>query len=346
MLGAKLRDSLFNEGPHVWITDSGFLVCWIDSGVVKSLFDRSENANGFESIYGFNPYPHYTHMLSEDYGRQYQFEGIANYAAISDIHGQFDLYVILLKAHGIIDSALNWSYGAGHLIILGDIMDRGIGVTEALWLTYKLESQALAAGGRVHFLCGNHEAMVMDDDLGYVDQKYLTTATLMGTTHHELYGPSTLLGRWLHKRPIMLTINDDLITHAGASPELVDNAFSISQINTLFIDSIYPQSKTKWWYDKQLHFLATSKGPLWYRGYFSGKFREEDMVDILHYFNKRRIIVGHTPSGEIRNMFNGKLLAIDASVQSGKNGEILLYEKGIYARGLIDGGTLPLMVSP
>ena len=62
---------------------------------------------------------------------QYQTKKLA---AISDIHGQYNSMKQLLMVHGIIDEQLNWSFGTGHLVITGDVFDRGEQVTEALWL--------------------------------------------------------------------------------------------------------------------------------------------------------------------------------------------------------------------
>ena len=99
------------------------------------------------------------------------FEGIENIVALSDIHGQYELAVEILKNNQIIDEDLNWNFGTGHLVIVGDIFDRGDYVTEVLWLVYELEKQAKAAGGFVHFLLGNHEYMVMHKDLRYIHKK-------------------------------------------------------------------------------------------------------------------------------------------------------------------------------
>ena len=71
----------------------------------------------------------------------------------------------------VIDTDLTWSFGDGHLVIVGDVFDRGPNVTECLWLIYRLEQEASAAGGAVHFLLGNHELMVMRGDLRYLNER-------------------------------------------------------------------------------------------------------------------------------------------------------------------------------
>ena len=70
------------------------------------------------------------------------FNKIRKIAAFSDIHGQYDLLVNLSINNKIIDKDLNWLFGEGHLVIVGDIFDRGNKVNEILWLIYDLKEQA------------------------------------------------------------------------------------------------------------------------------------------------------------------------------------------------------------
>ena len=78
----------------------------------------------------------------------------------------------LLTNNKIINNDLNWDFGEGHLVIVGDIFDRGSKVNEVLWLIYKLEIQARKMGGRVHFLLGNHDYMVLQRDLRYINSRW------------------------------------------------------------------------------------------------------------------------------------------------------------------------------
>ena len=100
-----------------------------------------------------------------------------------------------------IDKNLDWAFGKGHLVILGDVFDRGAEVTELLWLIRKLEQQALEAGGMVHFVLGNHEFMTMQNDLRYINKKYRRTEQLLNTSYPDLYGINTVMGRWLRSKP-------------------------------------------------------------------------------------------------------------------------------------------------
>jgi hypothetical protein len=71
--------------------------------------------------------------------------------AVSDIEGNYYALTKLLIGNGVVDKDLNWAYGKNHLVFNGDMVDRGIHVTQVLWLMYKLDHQAQDAGGHVHF---------------------------------------------------------------------------------------------------------------------------------------------------------------------------------------------------
>ena len=45
-------------------------------------------------------------------------------------------------------------------------------VTEVLWHLFGLEKQAAKAGGMVHVLLGNHEIMVLRNNLIEINEKY------------------------------------------------------------------------------------------------------------------------------------------------------------------------------
>ncbi len=93
------------------------------------------------------------------------YKKVSKIAALSDLHGQYDLSIKILRKNKIIDKGLNWTYGDGHLVIVGDVFDRGDKVTELLWFIYNLEGKAEKQGGKVHYLLGNHEFMIFENDL-------------------------------------------------------------------------------------------------------------------------------------------------------------------------------------
>ena len=92
--------------------------------------------------------------------------------ALSDIEGNFNAFSSFLMANKVINKNFDWIFGNGHLVLLGDFMDRGTNVTQCLWLIYKLEQQAALQNGKVHFVIGNHEAMNLQGNVKYVAPKY------------------------------------------------------------------------------------------------------------------------------------------------------------------------------
>jgi hypothetical protein len=116
------------------------------------------------------------------------------------------------------DSAYNWIFGDGHLVLTGDFFDRGDQVTEVLWLIYSLEDKAKAVGGYVHFVLGNHEIMNLSGDLRYLHPKYVQNTVLLNEDYMgSLYGESSEIGRWLRTKNIVEKVGTILFAHAGIS---------------------------------------------------------------------------------------------------------------------------------
>jgi len=131
------------------------------------------------------------------------------------------------------DKRFNWTFGSGHLVICGDLFNRGRNVTEFLWLLYRLEDKAKAAGGYVHVILGNHDIMNLSGDLRFVDRKYLLSARSLGMDYAKLYDQNTELGSWLRTKNIMEKIGDKIFVHGGISPSLLNLKLSIQQINDM-----------------------------------------------------------------------------------------------------------------
>jgi hypothetical protein len=96
-----------------------------------------------------------------------QWDHVARVVAIGDLHGDYGKFHDQLRQAGLIDAKDNWSGGATHLVQLGDVPDRAPDTRRILDLLIRLEPQARRAGGYVHALIGNHEAMNMEGDLRY-----------------------------------------------------------------------------------------------------------------------------------------------------------------------------------
>src|SRR5471032_61468 len=98
---------------------------------------------------------------------QSAWDHVARVVVIGDLHGDYAKFHDQLTQAGLIGRHDAWSGGATHLVQLGDVPDRAPDTRRILDLLMRLEPQARRAGGYVHALIGNHEAMNMEGDLRY-----------------------------------------------------------------------------------------------------------------------------------------------------------------------------------
>ncbi len=331
------------DGPYIFYEDGRAIARWVEGGELREA--ELEDGKPLEVPPSVSP------SFQEEYLRlndpfeaqkQVSFDGVERVLAISDIHGQYGLLLRLLKTHGVIDQATNWSFGKGHLVILGDIFDRGDGVAESLWLVHKLEQQAEQAGGRVHYLLGNHEVMVLQGDLRYIHHKYRYTMAALKKSYEKLFGEDTYLGRWLRSKPVAISINRVAYVHGGISEAVLQQGLSFEEMNAAFQYRILRESEEAIMADPVLSLLYNEEGPVWYRGYFEEGFDKKQAKHILRQIGNKRIVVGHTSFREIISLFNGKVICIDSSIKLGKNGEVLLLEGRKLYKGALNGEKIRL----
>lgn len=249
---------------------------------------------------------------------QYRFENVSRIMAISDIHGEYEAMIDFLQTTNVIDSNLNWQWDVGHLVIVGDVFDRGDMVLRSLWFLYRLQQQALKAGGAVHYLRGNHELMVLRGYEHYLHPKYTqVTVPQIGTPHYDLIGPNTILGQWLRDRPTMIVIDSILFVHGGASLDLTRTNLTLPEINAAaraYLD--LPQDSVK--ADSLASFLYGKMGPFWYRGllieYNYPQITKPELDSVLAYFEARAIVVGHSEMDSLTSMFDAHLFGVDVPV--------------------------------
>jgi len=152
-----------------------------------------------------------------------RYELPARMLVLSDIEGNFKAFKTMLLGARVIDKNFKWTFGDGHLVLLGDYFDRGTNVTECLWLIYKLESEAAAAGGKIHFILGNHEVLNLQGTSQYARKKYIENAHVLGEPYGRLYDNNTEIGRWLRTKNSIELVGDYVFCHGGISPELASS---------------------------------------------------------------------------------------------------------------------------
>lgn len=266
----------------------------------------------------------------------------ARIIAVSDIHGQYALLARLLRANGVIDAGDRWSAGHDHLVVAGDVFDRGEDVVETLWLLFQLQQQARAAGGAVHFLLGNHETMALYGSTHYVHPALLDNARRLGRSYDALYAADAVLGQWLRTRPVLLRLGDTLFVHGGVSPANLELALTADATNAAYQHSL-GTPKPALEADPRLAPLYDHRAsPIWYRGYFDGQLDTPAVRTLAAKLGVARIVVGHTTVGEIASFHEGRVIAIDAGLKRGKSGQLLFIEGDRLSRGLLDGRREPL----
>jgi hypothetical protein len=87
---------------------------------------------------------------------------------IGDLHGDFEAWRAIAAAAGLADAKGRWTGGNATLVQMGDIVDRGPDSLKIIRDLMKLQREAPKRGGQVIVLLGNHEAMMMTDDMRYV----------------------------------------------------------------------------------------------------------------------------------------------------------------------------------
>ncbi len=231
--------------------------------------------------------------------------------AISDIESGYKTFRDFLINSKVIVKNLNWTFGAGHLVLVGDFVDRGFSTTQVLWFIYKLEQDAVKQGGFVHFILGNHELKNMQGNYDSSSPKYVHIASILEKQQSELYDSNSVIGKWMATKNTLELINGTLFTHGGLHPDLVDYNLNIEDINKIARTNYYKPFYPKPERTKEQFLNSTQTGISWYRGYFKDDLTQEEVELGLNKFNAKAIVVGHTLQSKVKKHYNGKVIGID-----------------------------------
>jgi|GEM_PF-936016 len=257
--------------------------------------------------------------------------------AVSDFEGEFYHFVELLVAAQVIDRDYNWTFGKNHLVVLGDVFDRGDMVHECFWLLYKLESE----GANIHYIHGNHDIMnISGNQTNYVHEKYFNTLKALDFEGIEsLYKPTTVLGKWLRSKNIIEKGNDIVFAHGGVSKYL------LTQYPNLTINYINSIAKRNFDTPKSAEatlFFSGQNAITWFRGYFqrSPIHSQSDVEEVLSHFNANMICVAHTIQKDAGLFYEGKVACTDVDIHKGYR-QGLLFDKAAIFRIDASEGKMP-----
>ena len=327
------------DGPYVINDNNTPYAIYINGdGKAASKVLRKEVTNEVKVKVDNEACTQFTVPLRKDYPRsELTIPSPTKLFAISDLEGEFDTMVHLLQINGILDEALNWRYGSGHLVLIGDMVDRGRNVVPLLWLIYKLEAEARMAGGNVHFILGNHERYLLDGRTKSVASKYYGTFRTTEMSQRELWSEKSELGRWLRSKPVMLKIGSTLFVHAGISPKVLRMNPTLQSIDKEAENNFVTDDAVRRTIDGSVIHDAT--GILFYRGLaldrsadnLGEKASKEHVNKVLKKFKVDRIAIGHTLATNISHDYDGKVVRVDVH-HSGDVSEGLVIEDNILWR--------------
>jgi hypothetical protein len=301
---------------------------------------------------------------------QDSFRGVQRIVAIGDIHGDFDQLVGLLRAAELIDARNKWTGGKSHLVQTGDMLDRGPDSQKVMKLLIELEPEAKKAGGAIHVLIGNHEAMNIYGDLRYVPaSEYASYVTPKSEQlRDELFrvaardrrrkggaAPSdddqfrnTFFAEhplgWVEQRQAFAPdgVYGKWLRQHKAIIKINDAIFlhggigpkyastSIGEINERIQGELEDFKKLDGGVAKD------PDGPLWYRGL--AQLPEGDLAghvdQVLKTHGVRHIVIGHTPIPVVLPRFGGKVITIDvglSKVYGGPPALLIIEDSKYYA---------------
>lgn len=288
---------------------------------------------------------------------QSQWEGVERVVVIGDLHGDYDKFADMLRNASLTDERGEWIGGRSHLVQLGDVPDRGANTRRIMDHLMRLERQARRAGGYVHALIGNHEAMNVEGDLRYVvageyaafadansprRRNQLYRRSIAYLRDHPPAGGAPIFddafrARWEAEHPLGYAEHRTAWAPNGAYGRWVAGHNAIIRINdTLFMHGGLGQSFNSARRDDlnravtsalrgrpqrgYADILTNEQGPLWYRGLaLNAEDAERANVEaLLANHGVARIVLGHTKrASTVFPRFGGRVILTDIAVPSG-----------------------------
>lgn len=296
-------------------------------------------------------------LLAEEI--QYDWQGVERIVAVGDLHGDYDNYLQVLREAGVVNRRGKWSAGETHLVQVGDVPDRGPDTDRIMRHLMGLEKQARRAGGRVHVLIGNHEALNIIGDLRYVDPgEYEALKSRSAKRLRDDYYDRvveylrsqaerpTIDGafreEWNEKHPLGFVEHRQIWHPEGEFGRWVLGHNAVIRINNILFmhaglgrpylglgiaelnDRIRNELRNPGVIDPDAERLIQSEeGPLWYRGFArpAGPEEAEHLAAVLETYDVERVVVGHTPDyGLVKPHFDSRVIAIDSGISSSYGG--------------------------
>lgn len=280
-------------------------------------------------------------LIQEEYDNIFKYyqQGIYNVGdkrivAIGDIHGDYKVFINVLRKANIIDNRNNWIAKDTHVVQVGDILDRKSRTDNnysdedseflIIGLILKLQIESFLKNGGYHPIIGNHEMMNIMGVFDYVSPK--------GLQHFKSFEDRRkyfeignnfckyLASGW---NPI-IKINDFLFCHGGIK-YCIASKYSIEYINEFMRNTLY--SKKMNLYKKEFQDIFINENSiLWNRHFSEDKIEEpvyyKELMNVLKIYNSKYMVLGHTPQEDgIKSKYNGRVFCIDTGMSAAFHSE-------------------------
>ncbi|MFT7686433.1 MAG: hypothetical protein ACI9FB_001778 [Candidatus Azotimanducaceae bacterium] len=278
------------------------------------------------------------------------FTNVKKVIAVGDLHGDYEQYIRVLKANKLVNAKLKWIGGDTHFVQLGDVTDRGPDSLKIINHLMKFEKQAKKAGGMVHVLIGNHEAMNIQTDLRYVhpgEYAALVTkkskrnqANYINAVFHNMLSTRPELAETKAETRIALTkayplgyVEHRRLWEAGQKlAKWYAKHNAVIQINdTLYlhggldphVETLLSLKEINEGIRNELsarqapNLTVNPRGPLWYRGLArnSAEMELPAIIDMLEHYGVKRIVVAHsTTRGAVTPRFDRRVILADVGI--------------------------------
>ncbi|KAG5186516.1 Metallo-dependent phosphatase-like protein [Tribonema minus] len=241
-----------------------------------------------------------------------------------------------LNMAGLVDSTGHWAGGETVMVQSGDVFDRGEHDLVVEELLYCLAEEAAAAGGAVHTILGNHEALNACGDHTMAARTAFQPFDDLKPELEALLGdrgwgglmqmpewsrcriaamyPGGPVGAMLANHGVTLKVGDSLIVHAGVLPrhlELPGGLEGLNQRTWEWLTNAGPLPDE----------LLQEASPVWTRLYSSPDSVDlhvravQQLDEVLQRTGTKRMIVGHTPQRiGINSAADGKVWRVDTAM--------------------------------
>ena len=247
--------------------------------------------------------------------------------ALGDVHGDLGALRKALVLAGVVDANDAWTGGDTWVVQTGDQTDRGDDEREIFEYLERLRLGALAGGGRVIVLNGNHETMQASGDLRYVtpggfddfpeppsDTPVADGANPDQVARTRAFAPGSAWARVLATRNLAVKVGDTVFVHGGVSPEWAK--IGLEGFN----------APTRAWLAGKAEApdaIKDPEGPVWNRTYSQDTDATgcSQLEDALEALGAKRMVVGHTVQEGVTQACGGQVWRVDVGMAAHYGGE-------------------------